>query len=266
MHINLWKQFFHPDRQGFTCCRFQESNQLFFIRSPENRRCQDDSGDCLKVLVKPLLIVGVSALFYWVIRLVESLCRVKFIICICTISSLLINLGFLCFMVFSILVAHKSMSRALFGRRDGDFSHYLLEKYVLNAEQIKSCLLDFKTCQHLPTGKGADHFYKYSQLSCCMPPIYCGLEFHNATYWIIPKAGPAVANNDCKIWNNIQTELCFKCQSCKTIFYDIIKKGWKKLSLISFVMLFLLCCVQCYYLIWFINWSKGHPWQRVYRA
>uniref|UniRef100_A0A0V0GHB4 Putative ovule protein n=1 Tax=Solanum chacoense TaxID=4108 RepID=A0A0V0GHB4_SOLCH len=83
---------------------------------------------------------------------------------------------------------------------------------------------------------------------------------------LLTEAGPAVANNDCKIWNNIQTELCFKCQSCKTIFYDIIKKGWKKLSLISFVMLFLLCCVQCYYLIWFINWSKGHPWQRVYRA
>jgi len=104
------------------------------------------------------------------------------------------------------------------------------------------------------------------QSSCCKPPTYCGLEFHNATYWTMPKAGQAVVNSDCKIWNNVQTELCFKCQSCKTIFYDIIKKGWKKLSLISFVMLFLLCCVQCYYLIWFINWSKGHPWQRVNRA
>nr|XP_016461885.1 PREDICTED: tetraspanin-8-like [Nicotiana tabacum] len=68
-----------------------------------------------------------------------------------------------------------------------------------NWEEIKSCLVDTKYCQRLPTEKGAD-FYKYSlsatQSSCCKPPSYCGLEFHNATYWTMPKAGPAVPDNN----------------------------------------------------------------------
>ncbi|KAH0688532.1 hypothetical protein KY284_019085 [Solanum tuberosum] len=164
-------------------------------------------------------------------------------------------------------VSALKVSRALFGR-DGDYSHYLLEKYVMNAEQIKSCLLDSETCQHLPTGKGAD-FYKYSlshtQSSCCKPPTYCSLEFHNATYWTMPKAGQAVVNSDCKIWNNVQTELCFKCQSCKTIFYDFIQKRWKILSLLNLVIL-LCCCVLCYVLYLINNRSKGHPRHKVFPA
>uniref|UniRef100_A0A3Q7FSK4 Uncharacterized protein n=1 Tax=Solanum lycopersicum TaxID=4081 RepID=A0A3Q7FSK4_SOLLC len=52
--------------------------------------------------------------------------------------------GLLYFAVFSILVTNRNVSRVLFGR-DGNYSDYLLEKYVMNAEQIKSCLVDFQT-------------------------------------------------------------------------------------------------------------------------
>ncbi|KAK4735445.1 hypothetical protein R3W88_009706 [Solanum pinnatisectum] len=232
----------------------------------------DSATLCDKVLVKPLLIVGVSALFYWVVRFVESLCRVKVIVCICTISLLLFSLGLICFTVFSILVTNRKVSRALFGR-DGDYLHYLLEKCVMNAEQIKSCLLDSETCQHLPTvifTNTASLILRFLIIdldysSCCKPPTYCGLEFHNATYWTMPIAGPAVVNNDCKIWNNVQTELCFKCQSCKTIFYDFIQKRWKILSLLNFVIL-LCCCVLCYVLYLINNRSKGHPRHKVFPA
>ncbi|KAH0762666.1 hypothetical protein KY290_018739 [Solanum tuberosum] len=102
--------------------------------------------------------------------------------------------------------------RTLFGR-DGNYSHYLLDKYVMNTENwepIKRCLVDCNFCEP-PTE--TDSYYKYifpvTQSSCCQPPTYCGLEFHNATYWTMPKAGPAVAGNDCKIWSNVQSELCF---------------------------------------------------------
>ncbi|CAN4086198.1 unnamed protein product [Withania somnifera] len=202
---------------------------------------------CEKVWVKPLLIVGIFALVYSVIGLVASLSRLKFFLWLYMISSFLFHLGLLCLTVFSILVTNRNVSRGLFGR-GGGYSHYLLQNYVVNAEQIKSCVADYQSCQFIPTGKGID-FYKYNlsniQSSCCKPPTYCGLKFQNATHWIMPKAGPAVADNDCKIWSNVQSELCFNCQSCKTTFLDNIQNDWRIGSLISFVVLVTVFCVPC---------------------
>lgn len=64
-------------------------------------------------------------------------------------------MGLLYFAVFSILVTNRNVSRVLFGR-DGNYSDYLLEKYVMNAEQIKSCLVDFQVCPNIRMGKGAE--------------------------------------------------------------------------------------------------------------
>nr|GLL22053.1 tetraspanin-8-like [Ipomoea trifida] len=124
------------------------------------------------------------------------------------------------------------------------------KKYVVNAQnwdQIKSCLVDIRLCQHLANGKNAD-YYKHS-LSATQPPTYCGFEFHNATYWTTPKAGPAVPHQDCKKWSNVQTELCFECESCKTAVLENLRKQWKKLAIInSCVLAFVLivysvgCC------------------------
>ncbi|XP_060202986.1 tetraspanin-8 [Lycium barbarum] len=215
----------------------------------------DSATLCLKVLQKPLLIVGVCLLVVSVLGLVGSLCQVSFILYIYLFFLFLLIVGLLCFTVFSILVTNKNVSKALSGRgykeiKTGDYTKWL-QKYVVkeeNWEEIKSCLVDSKFCQRLPSGKGAD-FYKYSlsatQSSCCKPPTYCGLEFHNATSWTMPKTGPVVADNDCKIWSNGQTELCFNCQSCKTAFLDNIKKDWKQLSLVNFGFFLLVLFVYC---------------------
>nr|GMC60230.1 tetraspanin-8-like [Ipomoea batatas] len=105
--------------------------------------------------------------------------------------------------------------------------------------RIKSCLVDIRLCQHLANGKNAD-YYKHS---------LSGFEFHNATYWTTPKAGPAVPHQDCKKWSNVQTELCFECESCKTAVLENLRKQWKKLAIInSCVLAFVLvvysvgCC------------------------
>lgn len=220
---------------------------------------------CVKVLEKPSLIVGVTSLLVWIIGLVRSLCRAKLILWICTILLSLFYLGLFCFDVFSVLVTNRDVSRAVFGR-DGYYSHYLLEKYVMNAEQIKNCLVDFETCHPVPAGEGADS-YKYSlshtQWSCCNPPTYCGLEFQSAAHWSMPKAGLAVADDDCKIWSNEQTKLCFYCQSCKTTFYSIINKYWMILSLMNFVILLFVCGLSCCIHI-INNRSKGHLGHKVY--
>ncbi|XP_015163126.1 tetraspanin-12-like [Solanum tuberosum] len=219
---------------------------------------------CVKVLEKPSLILGLIVLISLGFGLIVAFYPVKFIFWISKISYCLILLGLLYFAVFSILVTNRNVSRALFGR-DGNYSDYLLEKYVMNAEQIKSCLVDFQVCPNIPTAKGAE-FYKYclspAQLSCCILPAQCTLVLQNDTYWIMPKAGPAVANNDGKNWSTVESELCFNCQSCKTASYNIIKKHWKITSFITLFIVFV-CCVD-FCALKFKNRSKGPQRNKVY--
>ncbi|KAL0462436.1 UNVERIFIED_CONTAM: hypothetical protein Slati_0131200 [Sesamum latifolium] len=69
------------------------------------------------------------------------------------------------------------------------------------------------------------------QSGCCKPPNVCGLVFQNATTWNMSAKGPADPNPDCRTWSNVQTELCYNCQSCKIEALEEIKKEWKILSL-----------------------------------
>ncbi|XP_055825431.1 tetraspanin-7-like [Solanum dulcamara] len=77
-------------------------------------------------------------------------------------------LGLLCLSLFGVLVTNRNASRALFGR-DGNYSHYLLKKYVLNAEnweQIKSSLIDFKVCQTVVELLPASHLLRLGVSQC----------------------------------------------------------------------------------------------------
>nr|GMC50761.1 tetraspanin-8-like [Ipomoea batatas]GMC71872.1 tetraspanin-8-like [Ipomoea batatas]GME17126.1 tetraspanin-8-like [Ipomoea batatas] len=198
---------------------------------------------CQKVLQKPFVILGLSLLVVSLLGLIGSCFRVSFFLWIYLTVMFLIILGVLCFLFFTIIITNKRVGTALSGKgykdaRLGDYSHWL-QKYVVNAQnwdQIKSCLVDIRLCQHLANGKNAD-YYKHSlsatQSGCCKPPTYCGFEFHNATYWTTPKAGPAVPHQDCKKWSNVQTELCFECESCKTAVLENLRKQWKKLAIIN---------------------------------
>lgn len=133
---------------------------------------------CQKVLQKPLLILGVCLLVVSILGLIGSLCRVSFILWIYLFLLFLLIVGLLCFTLFAILVTNKNVSKALSGRgykeiKSGDYTNWL-QKYVVNEEnwgEIKSCLVDTKFCQHIPTGKGAD-FYKY-RLSPIQVLIFC---------------------------------------------------------------------------------------------
>ncbi|KAF3674162.1 hypothetical protein FXO37_06533 [Capsicum annuum] len=224
---------------------------------------------CEKVLQKPLLLLGLCLLAVSVLGLVGSSCRVTFIMWIYLFVLFLLIVGLLCFTLFTILVTNKNVSKALSGKgykemKTGDYTKWL-QKYVVNEEnwkEIKSCLVDTKFCQRIPTGKG-EKFYKYNlsatQSSCCKPPTHCDLEFHNATYWTMPQTGPAVADNDCKTWSNVQSKLCYNCQSCKMAFLDHIKNDWNILSFVNLgLLLFVLfvygvgCCA------FRNNKAKGH--------
>ncbi|KAM3307950.1 tetraspanin-8 [Capsicum chacoense] len=224
---------------------------------------------CQKSLYMPLLLFGVAILVLSLLGLIGSCCRASFFLWIYLFFLFLLIVGMICFSIFTILVANKSVSKALSvkGGNDakfGDWGHWL-EKHIVNDKnwgEIKSCMVTFKYCQTMPRGKSGD-FYKYSlppaQSSCCKPPTYCGFEFTNATYWTMPKSGPAVPHSDCKTWSNSQTELCFNCQSCKTSFVDAIQRNWNRMALTNFcifVLIIIIYSIGCCALR--NNRSKGY--------
>ncbi|KAI3454758.1 hypothetical protein Pfo_031172 [Paulownia fortunei] len=200
-----------------------------------------------RVLKTPMLVIGGALLVVSLAGLVGSCCGVSLLLWLYLFVLFLLILGLIIFTVFTIIVTNKRVGRALSGKglgdyRLGDYSRWL-QKYVINAEnwdEIKSCLVDVKLCQRIEGGKAED-FYKHNMSpvlsGCCKPPNYCGFQFQNATYWTMPKTGPAVPDPDCKTWSNVQKELCFDCESCKIAVLDNIKREWRLLALFNICIL-----------------------------
>lgn len=88
----------------------------------------------------------------------------------------------------------------------------------------------------------------YFQSGCCKPPTYCGFEYKNATFWEVPKSGPAVPDSDCTTWNNDQAKLCYDCKSCKGGVLANIKKEWRHLVIFN----------SCLFVVITILYSLGY--------
>ncbi|XP_057951451.1 tetraspanin-8 [Malania oleifera] len=217
--------------------------------------------ECQKVLQTPLMILGLFLFVVSLFGIIGSCCRVSFIMWIYLLVLFLLIVGLFCFTVFLIAVTNKGVGNFISGKgyreyRLGDYSHWL-QKYVINAqnwEEIKSCLIDAQVCPRLAVAAGqkAPAFYTLNmsptQSGCCKPPTYCGFKFKNATYWEVPKEGPAVGDVDCKLWSNNQQRLCYDCNSCKGGVLANVKTQWRKLALANFcvlVFLTLLYSVGC---------------------
>ncbi|OVA06436.1 Tetraspanin/Peripherin [Macleaya cordata] len=78
---------------------------------------------------------------------------------------------------------------------------------------------------------------------CCKPPTYCGFTFVNATFWEVPKSGPAAQDSDCTTWSNNQDMLCYNCKSCKGGVLASLKRDWKHLTIFNISMLLFLIIV-----------------------
>lgn len=125
------------------------------------------------------------------------------------------------------------------------FSH----ENVQNLKTKKAVLLELKWIMRILVNKSNFFFFfKFLQSGCCKPPTYCGFEFQNATYWVMPKKGPAVSDSDCETWSNDQKELCYSCKSCKAGLLANIKTQWRTLAIVNaciFVVLVFIYSVGC---------------------
>ncbi|KAK3040217.1 hypothetical protein RJ639_028929 [Escallonia herrerae] len=222
----------------------------------------DGASLCQTTLQKPLLIAGSSLLVVSLMGLLGSCCRVNWLLTIYLVVMFLLILGMIGLTIFTFIVTNKGAGRAISGKgfreyRLGDYSGWL-QKHVVNGknwEKIRSCLVDVHVCAGLARYQKSEDFYKLRlsslQSGCCKPPSYCGFRYVNATFWTVPKSGPAEPDSDCTTWSNNQRQRCYDCKSCKAGVLDYIKSQWRKPAIINICVLFIIiiiysmgCCAR----------------------
>ncbi|KAJ9187334.1 hypothetical protein P3X46_002800 [Hevea brasiliensis] len=211
---------------------------------------QHSGSDCQKVLQNPLMIIGVFILVMALIGLMGSFWNVTIFLWMYSFVSFVMVIGLAAYLALTFVVTNEGAGKALSGLgfkeyRLGDYSNWLRNHFEQgkNWDEIRSCLVDAQVCRSLGLDvyQEASDFYKQQfspvQSGCCKPPRYCGFEFKNATFWIMPKSGPSVEDSDCTTWSNTQDKLCYDCKSCKRGVLDNIKNEWRSLAVMNFCLL-----------------------------
>lgn len=109
------------------------------------------------------------------------------------------------------------------------------------------CALRCELCLHLVVFLIL--FFCFSQVGCCKPPVQCGFTMKNATFWEVPKTGPAMNDTDCFTWKNKENKLCYDCNSCKGEVLANIRNQWRYLTIFNVCVLILLTSIYvlgCY--------------------
>lgn len=102
--------------------------------------------------------------------------------------------------------------------------------------------------------------FSYIQFGCCRPPVECGFEAKNATWWTVPATSTAEIKEDCKTWSNTQSQLCYSCETCKVGVYKGIRKRWR--ILLVFNLLLILLVVLLYSWGCCVRKNNRVPWKR----
>ncbi|KAK7833703.1 tetraspanin-9 [Quercus suber] len=192
-----------------------------------------------------------------ILGIVGASCRINSVLYAYLFFVFLLIVGLIAFTVFALLVTNKGRV----GEVQGVPRCRLLALAAAVREQrpelekIKSCLAESGVCGSLGKGNklmSVADFYKLNlspiQSGCCKPPSYCEFTYKNATYWQVPKSGPAVPDSDCTTWSNKQDKLCYDCKSCKGGVLANIRKEWRRFAIINtFITIFIILvyCVGC---------------------
>ncbi|KAJ9174111.1 hypothetical protein P3X46_017174 [Hevea brasiliensis] len=224
----------------------------FFFYLGSNSKCE-------KGVENQLMIMGAALFVVSLLGLIGSCYRINFLLILYLVVMFLLILGFMAFTIFAITVTNETSAKMLSHTKIMNFRTWIRDHFVndKNWNQIRNCLIDARVCKTLGNDVEQDvaRFYKKNlspiQSGCCKPPTECGFTYKNATFWIKPMAGPAVANSDCTTWSNEQKTLCYNCESCKAGMVDNIRHKWKQLAIFNVCITIILivfysigCCAR----------------------
>ncbi|KDP20057.1 hypothetical protein JCGZ_05826 [Jatropha curcas] len=234
------------------------------------------NSQCVRGVHNQLMITGAALVVVSLLGIIGSCYRINFFLIIYLVVMFLLIVALLIFTIFSFLVSHATSGDVVSRLKVINFRTWIRDHFVndKNWEHIRNCLIDAKICNSLGDSNDMDKdvkdFFKKNlspmQSGCCKPPSECGFEYKNATYWVMPKAGPAVNNSECKTWSNQQDTLCYNCESCKDGIVKNIKHKWKQLAILNcciVVVLIILYCLGC--CVRRTNSYRSYPKLRGYR-
>ncbi|KAH9722448.1 Senescence-associated protein DH [Citrus sinensis] len=194
-----------------------------------------------------------------------SCCKSNFLLSLYLFAVFLLAVWFVAFASFVVIVTNDGAAEAVskLGFKEyrlGDYKNWLQRNFVSDKKwkEIRSCMIDaHQVCKNLDRNnvvdQTAEDFYKRNDLSpvqsgCCIPPVACGFQYQNTTFWIPRISASTAKDNDCSAWSNHQQTLCYNCDSCKAGVITNVKKQWRVLATINFclaVFIAIFCSAGC---------------------
>ncbi|KAG8661609.1 tetraspanin-8 [Manihot esculenta] len=234
--------------------------------------------DCQNVVQKPLMVMGIILIVMSFLGLVGAIFKLTCLLWIYSVVALLVLAGLTAFALFVYTVEDTSGSGGLAGlgfkkhNAGGDYTQWL-QNMVIDGKHwngIRTCLIDHEICKRLEnTVQNSQDFYlkKLSpvQSGCCRPPIYCGFEYKNATFWVTPKSGKVSNERDCNLWSNKQEKLCYNCNTCKAAVIKKSRNTWKIFAILDSIDIAILliayalsCCTRNH-IVSDTKYNRVHP-------
>lgn len=206
--------------------------------------------ECVRFLEWPIIAIGIVILLVSLAGFIGACYRIPWLLYIYLIVMFFVILLLIIFIIFAFVVT-KDGPAASSGRRSYNLEDYSpwLKKQVRsrsNWAKITSCIKSAKVCAKMNDDyKTAAAFYSADlspiQSGCCMPPAICGYSIAGPTTWNNPSN--LYAEADCAKWNNNLNVLCYACDACRAGVAANVKGGWRKVAVLSVVVLVALIIV-----------------------
>ncbi|KAG7556165.1 Tetraspanin/Peripherin [Arabidopsis suecica] len=224
---------------------------------------------CQRFVQNPLIVTATLLFFISSLGLIAALYGSHIIITLYLFFLFLSILLLLVLSVFIFLVTNPTAGKAFSGKgignvKTGDLQNWIGNHFLRgkNWEGITKCLSDSRACKRFgPRDVDFDSKHLSNvQFGCCRPPVECGFESKNATWWTVPATATTAITGDCKTWSNTQSQLCYGCESCKIGVLKGIRKRWRILLVVNLLLIllvvFLYSCGCC------VRKNNRVPWKR----
>ncbi|CAN8252054.1 unnamed protein product [Cochlearia groenlandica] len=223
---------------------------------------------CQRFIQNPLIVTATLLFFISSLGLVAALYGSHVIITLYLLFLFLSILLLLVLSVFIFLVTNPSAGKAFSGKgignvKTGDLHNWIGNHFLQgkNWEGIKRCMADSTICKFSPRNVDFDAKHLTNvKFGCCRPPVECGFEPKNATWWDVPATATGEITGDCKTWSNTQSQLCYACEACKIGVFKGVRKRWR--ILLVFNLLLILLVVLLYSCGCCVRHNNRVPWKR----